>query len=67
MKNTVKPITTIFFFFLLISCENKPASKVEQFSNSGNVVDYVGYADEMIIEGYIRDSVEAAERGRTTH
>lgn len=49
MKNTVKSMTTttICFFFILLSFENKPASKVEQFSNSGNVVDYVGYVDEV--------------------
>lgn len=37
-------------------------SKAEQFYNSGKVFDYVDYADEMIIEGYIRDSLETAER-----
>lgn len=46
MKNTAKSITTISFSFILLSCDNKPASKVEEFSNSGNVVDY---ADVMII------------------
>lgn len=62
MKNTVKYITTICFFFILLSCNKKTASKVEQFSYSDKVVDYVGYADEMIIEGHVRDSFETVER-----
>lgn len=61
MKNTVKSITNIYFFFILLSCDNKPASKVEQLSNSGKVFSFVNYADEMIIENYYRDSLEAVE------
>lgn len=37
MKNTVKSITTICFLSVFLSYDNKPASKVELFSNSGNV------------------------------
>lgn len=64
MKNTTKPLATAGLFFFLFSCNsnNKTTSKVNQFTDSGKVFSYVNYADEMIVEGYIRDSLESIER-----
>lgn len=62
MKNIVKSITTICILVISLSCKNTPYSQTEQFSNSGKVFSYVDYADEMIAEGYIRDSLEMEGR-----